>query len=137
MELAPEAESARAARRFVRAELTRLGREELIEAAELGVGELTANVALHARTSCRVSVATTGSGRVRIAVTDSSPWLPRAPRRGQLAGTGRGLRLVAVAGRWGIERASSGTGKTIWFEPRDQLDEGAFATGPSLSALAP
>lgn len=135
--LDPSAESARRARHFVRAELARLDRSELIEAAELGVGELAANVSLHARTSFTVSVAPTDVGGVRISVTDSSPVLPRTTPRGQLAGTGRGLRLVSVAGRWGIQQAPDGTGKTIWFEPRAHLDDSAYAAALDASDYTP
>jgi hypothetical protein len=136
MLLDPLAPSARAARRFVRSELVRLGRQELTEAAELGVSELTANATLHARTPFRVSVSVTGSGAVRIGVADSSRVLPDRRRHSELAGTGRGLRLLSVAGRWGVEPSTDGTGKTVWFEPHERLDEAAFSEGLDQSGLA-
>jgi hypothetical protein len=136
MLLDPAAPSVRVARRFVRSELVRLGRQELTEAAELGVSELSANATLHARTPYRVSVSVTGSGAVRIGVADSSPVLPDRRRHSELAGTGRGLRLLSVAGRWGVERSTDGTGKTVWFEPRVGLDETAFAEGLDPSGYA-
>ena len=128
--LEARADSVREARRYVRSQLASLGREERSEAAELGVSELAANATLHARTDFSVSVSVTSAGQVRIWVVDSSPVLPQPRRHSDLAGTGRGLRLVSAAGRWGVERTA--TGKRVWFEPRAELDETVFLEGLDL-----
>lgn len=118
------------ARRHVREILRRLGAEDLEESAELGVSELATNAMLHARTTFSVSVRTTGQGRVRVEVHDSSPVPLQLRRFGLSATTGRGLRLVAsVSSAWGIE-VSSGTGKTVWFEPA-ALDAEAGRDAPA------
>ena len=134
--LEPVATSAREARRYVRAELTRLGQQDLTEAAELGVSELTTNVALHARTAFTVTVSLTAAHAVRISVTDSSPLLPERRHNGRFAGTGRGLRLLDAAGRWGVDPLTDGRGKTVWFEPDAQPHEDAFGDLSALQGLA-
>jgi hypothetical protein len=129
--LAGSAEAAGAARRYVRQALTAAGRPELLAAAELGVSELVTNACLHARTALTVRIAGERSGPVRIRVSDGSPIVPVQRRRSRLAGTGRGLLLVAAAGRWGVEDEAAG-GKTVWFEPAEEIQELAAAGGPWL-----
>lgn len=120
----PVARAAAEARRYVRAALVQLGRQELIDTAELGVSELVTNATLHSRTPFEVRVIGGGDQPVRIEVTDGSPGVPMQKRHGELATTGRGLRLLDAAGRWGVEPLP--TGKTVWFEPAAALDESAF-----------
>lgn len=109
------------ARRHVRACLRDLGRDDLEDAAELGVSELVTNALLHARTAFTLQVRATDDGVVRIEVTDSAP-APLQPRRVTSTGTtGRGLQVVASSSsRWGVDELppGQGPGKTVWFEPR-------------------
>jgi anti-sigma regulatory factor (Ser/Thr protein kinase) len=121
----PVARAAAEARRYVRRVLVELGRPELAETAELGVSELVTNATLHSRTPFEVRLVVGDDGAVRIEVTDSSPGVPVQKRHGDLATTGRGLRLLDAAGRWGVEPTPQG--KTVWFEPAAALDESAFA----------
>jgi anti-sigma regulatory factor (Ser/Thr protein kinase) len=109
----PTADSVRAARRRAAAELRRLGREELCEAAVVIVSELATNAVLHARSPFTLILSPQATG-VRIAVRDGAP----APAVGEFdsaAATGRGLRLVkALAARTGMEPC--GDGKVFFAE---------------------
>ena len=111
----------------MREALTRLGRPELIDAAELGATELATNACLHAQTPFVVSVFETAAGTVRVAVTDGSPLPPVQRDHRVLATTGRGLRLLGATGRWGVEWNVPGRpGKTVWFEPSADPSDEAF-----------
>lgn len=127
--LDPVGEAAAAARAYVRGRLGQLRREELIDAAVLGVSELVANVCLHARTPFTVAVELV-AGWPRIVVTDRSPVLPGQRRHDALATTGRGLRLLSVFGRWGVEGVPDGDGKAVWFEPGNDPDPEPGVDGP-------
>jgi hypothetical protein len=129
----PVAEAAAAARRYVRAAVTEMGHPELVDNAELGVSELATNATLHGRTPFTITVRVGVHGPVRIQVTDGSPMVPQQKRHGELATTGRGLRLLDAAGVWGVE--PSGTGKTVWFEPSRDINEAAFGELWSVSDL--
>lgn len=114
LELAPEPQSAGAARRFVRDQLRawRVGADE--DDIALMVSELVTNVGLHARTEALVRVALRDRC-LRVEVSDHSPEpievRPHAPG----AETGRGLRIVeALAEDWGVQARDGG--KTVWFE---------------------
>lgn len=122
----PVAEAAAQARRYVRAAVLEMGYPELVDNAELGVSELATNATLHSRTPFTISVRGGVSGAVRIEVADGSPAVPQQKRHGDLAATGRGLRLLGAAGEWGVDPAPAG-GKTVWFEPSPEMDEAAFA----------
>jgi hypothetical protein len=110
------------ARRYVREALIVLRRDELDEAAQLGVSELVANVCQHARTPFDVTVAQTEAGQVRIGVRDGCSSVPVQRQQTAWAVSGRGLRLLTAAGIWGVTKAPAGTtGKTVWFEPADNI----------------
>src|SRR5437763_16836043 len=116
----PVAEAAAAARRYVRAALTEVGHPELVDNGELGVSELVTNATLYGRTPFTITVRDGAHGPVRIQVADGSPAVPQQKRHGDLATTGRGLRLLDAAGVWGVE--PSAQGKTVWFEPAAEMD---------------
>ena len=124
--LPPAADSPRVARRYVGDALTRLGYEDLVETGVLGVDELVTNACLHARTPLTVCVTMGPDGAPRIEVADASDVLPMQRPVSQTAATGRGLRLLSAAGRWGVDPSSTG-GKTVWFEPAVDMDAAAFA----------
>lgn len=121
LRLDPVGAAAAAARRYIAEVLHGLGRDDLVESAQLGVSELVTNSCLHAATPCVVRVSSTASG-VRIEVMDESPLVPERNRRRRTAATGRGLFLVEAAGRWGVDaRADGSPGKLVWFEPSPEL----------------
>ena len=125
LRLDPVADAATRARDYVRDVLHELGRDDLLECGLIGVSELVTNACLHARTPVTVSVVVASTdGRVRIEVSDSSPVLPTQRRHARWSTTGRGLRLLASAGDWGV--AGGSNGKTVWFEPAGELDEQAY-----------
>lgn len=112
----------RAARQLVTDTLESWGLDEIIDAAALCVGELTANAVLHGRTSFDLVVRRRGAG-VRIDVIDQRPdEVPAAvPLTGTAvditrdAATGRGLQIVAAtATRWGYTTSESD--KSVWVE---------------------
>ncbi|MGH3354672.1 MAG: ATP-binding protein [Nocardioidaceae bacterium] len=116
----PEPRSASAARRWVRYHLTRIGRPDLVPAAEAGVSELVTNGILHAQTSIGLQLCRT-RGRVIIEVYDASPLSHRPNISNSTPYTpdstiGRGLRIVrANAREWGVSTTMHG--KAIWFQP--------------------
>lgn len=122
LQLPPEAASAGEARHYVRDCLSALGRPDLIECAVLGVDELVANACTHAQTPLCVTLQVGTSDQVRIEVTDLSPTAPVRREASEDALGGRGLTLLDACGRWGLSLVnSSGSGKTIWFEPFSSL----------------
>jgi anti-sigma regulatory factor (Ser/Thr protein kinase) len=124
LQLPPEAASAGEARHYVRDCLGAMGRPDLVECAVLGVDELVANVCVHAGTPLVVEMAMApDDDRVRIEVTDLSPSPPVRREADEDALGGRGLTLLDACGRWGLSPStSSGSGKTIWFEPYSSLN---------------
>lgn len=113
LELRGGREDVRTGRRFLSDTLTRLGWEEEVDDANLLLSELLSNVALHARTSCKVIVTATPE-RLRVEVEDGSAAVPRVQHFAIDTTTGRGLRLVEqVAESWGVDRTARG--KRVWF----------------------
>ena len=111
-EAAPDAP--RAARAFVTDTLRRLGSEHLIADAALVVTELATNAVVHAGCDFTVTIAPSCDA-VRIEVRDGSALPPKLRPARPRAESGRGLALIAaVAGAWGVDRASDG--KIIWAE---------------------
>jgi hypothetical protein len=116
--LQPVGRASGQARAYIRDILTALGRDSLIESAQLGVTELVTNACLHARTPIVVALRVTTDGVVRIEVSDDSPLLPERRAYDAMATTGRGLGLLGLFGRWGIDPVQPARlGKTVWFEP--------------------
>ena len=118
--LAPAPESAKLARVWVGEVMGRLGRDDLVEAAELGVSELVTNALLHAKPPFTVRVRGTRK-HPRIEVRDHSRHPPEVniemtDEDRLLSTIGRGLGIVALySSTWGAEVAPDG--KTVWFEP--------------------
>ncbi|CAN5316724.1 hypothetical protein BH18ACT9_BH18ACT9_01310 [soil metagenome] len=118
-----EPRSVRRARAWVVEAFHGLGREDLIDAAELGVSELVTNAILHAAPPITVRVL--GSARhPRVEVQDGSVVPPSvnaamAEDEHLLRTLGRGLGLLALcSAAWGAD--VSPAGKVIWFEPADE-----------------
>lgn len=131
LELDPDPSAARTARAWVIELLSRLGREDLAESAELGVSELVTNALLHAEPPVRLRLRGTRE-HPRIEVLDCSSALPAtAGETGgedQLGNGGRGLDLVALFSRaWGS--VVDATGKLVWFEPTAAEPDGEPVVG--------
>ncbi|MEV7197708.1 ATP-binding protein [Streptomyces sp. NPDC093510] len=109
-------------RRFVRLQLTQWGLPEVIEAAQLCVSELVANVITHVgeQTPTTLSLAMSNTC-VRIEVGDSDARaLPTLLAPEADAESGRGMALLdAVADRWGV--VLRGDSKVTWCELSTQL----------------
>jgi hypothetical protein len=137
--LEPTPRAATDARRWVADVCRQLGREDLVECAELGVTELVTNAVLHARPPLNVRVRGT-TAHPRIDVIDGSTDLPVPPAEDDdvLTTFGRGLTMVAMSSTaWGASVEPDG--KIVWFEPSPSLGEaqpdGVFdASRPSPSA---
>jgi hypothetical protein len=114
------------ARSWVSKVLEEIGREDLVDAAQLGVSELVTNALIHSQPPLSVRVRGTVD-HPRIEVVDSSPVPPqRAPVAPEIEDVddfnlttfGRGLDLVAMMSRrWGSDLAHDGRSKSVWFEP--------------------
>lgn len=120
------------ARRWIAKACRAIGREDLLEAAEMGTAELVANALIHARPPIRVRLRGTRE-HPRVEVFDGSHQPPAPnPRMTDdeelLSTVGRGLGLVAMcATAWGAEIQR--TGKVVWFEPAAQIAERPTAQG--------
>ena len=147
--------SVKLARSWVSKVLEEIGREDLVDAAQLGVSELVTNALIHSHPPLSVRVRGTVD-HPRIEVVDSSPVPPQraavAPEPDEVddfnvTTFGRGLDLVAMmSSRWGSDLAHDGRSKSVWFEPTGQARfeahlEGeifdfdpSLAEGPELSA---
>ena len=111
--LPPRPSSVGEARRLVHGALTRAGRADLIETAELLVSEVVTNALVHAGTPIDVSVTVQADG-LRVEVGDGSPHLPSPRGYAPTAGTGRGLLLLErMVDDWGV--TPNARGKTVWF----------------------
>lgn len=118
--LAPEPQSVRRARLWVVGELNDLGRQDLVDAAELGVSELVTNAILHADPPITVRLGGTVQ-HPRVEVHDNSRRPPAvnsdmAEDDKLMRTVGRGLGIVALySTSWGADVSSAG--KVVWFEP--------------------
>ncbi len=118
--------SVKLARSWVSKILEEIGREDLVDAAQLGVSELVTNALIHSQPPLSVRVRGTVD-HPRIEVVDSSPVPPQrtpvAPEPEEVdelnvTTFGRGLDLVAMmSSRWGSDLAHDGRSKSVWFEP--------------------
>jgi len=122
------------ARRWVAHICRELGRDDLVETAELGTSELVTNALLHGLAPISVSVRGTAS-HPRIEVRDGSCEPPAPPRPtadldDELATFGRGLSLVAMSSvAWGASIEEEG--KVVWFEPAPVIGD----TDPSEAVI--
>jgi anti-sigma regulatory factor (Ser/Thr protein kinase) len=120
LELEPDPESVKEARAWVRWVLDRLRRDDIVDAAELGVSELVTNAILHGTPPITVRVRGTRQ-HPRVEVRDASKRPPEVNvgmgEEDQLLSTfGRGLAIVALYSQaWGAELVPEG--KLVWFEP--------------------
>lgn len=120
MELSLEAErfAARTGRRWVMDTVRRSGALDgpAAELLELLAGELLANAVIHGPAAGAIVVSTSrDASRVRVAVRDQSPELPRLTEASPTALGGRGVALVdALSSEWGVDQ-HDGEGKTVWF----------------------
>jgi len=118
--LEPDPKSVRQAREWVGDVLGKLGRDDLVDAAELGVSELVTNAILHATPPITVQVRGTRK-HPRVEVRDHSSQPPEVnfemtDEEHLLSTIGRGLGIVALySSTWGSEIVADG--KTVWFEP--------------------
>ena len=115
--------SVKKARDWVCDVLNGLHREDLVDAAELGVSELVTNAILHGEAPITVRVRGTRN-HPRVEVGDRSSH-PPAVNVGMtydenlLSTIGRGLGIVALySSAWGAEVVPDG--KTVWFEPSSE-----------------
>ena len=122
------------ARHLVRDVVSDSGSPELSGDAELLTSEVVTNALVHAGAPIRITARVVGSG-VRVEVADGSPHSPIVREYGELAGTGRGLRLLDLLARWGVEETASG--KAVWFELGQTRGTGAPTTGPDHSYAGP
>lgn len=118
----------RSAREWVVESFREIGREDLVECAELGVSELVTNALLHGSGQITVRVRGTKE-HPRVEVRDEStepPVLPTAtddePEDDLLLTFGRGLSIVARSSdAWGAEIEDDG--KVVWFAPAAEFSE--------------
>ncbi len=92
-----------------------------IDAAELALSEMIANVMIHTDSTASVLADVTGPpGRrvLRMTVADADGNLPHRRHPGEMASSGRGVLLLQqLADGWGVE--PRGDGKAIWVEFRE------------------
>lgn len=130
--LEPDPESVRKARQWVREVLSRLHREDIVSAAEVGASELVTNAILHGSPPISIRVRGTRD-HPRVEIRDSSNRPPvvnveMTDEENLLATFGRGLGLVAMhAKAWGADLTPDG--KVVWFEPADEPREDVDLTG--------
>ncbi len=122
--LEPDPRAVKQAREWVSEVFARLGRDDLVEPAELGVSELVTNAILHADPPITLRVRGTRR-HPRVEVHDHSHNPPEVniemtDEENLLSTIGRGLGIVALySSTWGAELAPDG--KTVWFEPTAEL----------------
>jgi anti-sigma regulatory factor (Ser/Thr protein kinase) len=112
-DLPPDRESPRRSRALVRTACREWGVPDIADDAVLVASELVTNVVEHARTTSRLTLTLDEHG-FTVAVRDDCPGTLRRLRVvDPLARDGRGLLVVANAGRsWGV--TDHGYGKTVW-----------------------
>ena len=118
-----------------------MGREDLVECAELGVSELVTNALLHGAAPIQVRVRGTHE-HPRVEVRDGSsspPVLPSTTRPVDeddlLLTFGRGLSIVARSSdAWGAELEDDG--KIVWFTPATHFAEGDGREGVISGVVA-
>ena len=130
LELPAHPASVATARHLVREVVLASATPELSGDAELLTSEVVTNALVHAGAPIQITASVVGSG-VRVEVADGSPHSPIVRQYGELAGTGRGLRMLDLLARWGVE--ATPTGKAVWFELGETRGRGAATTAPDHS----
>lgn len=127
LSLGPGPRGVQDARRWVVETCRDIGRDDLVECAELGVSELVTNALLHGAPPIQVRVRGTVQ-HPRVEVRDASPERPVLPSAVSpdeddiLLTFGRGLSIVARSSdAWGAEMEDDG--KTVWFAPAASFAE--------------
>lgn len=139
LSLGPGPRGVQDARRWVVETCRDIGRDDLIECAELGVSELVTNALLHATGPISVRVRGTRE-HPRVEVRDGSPEAPVLPTEqldedDLLLTFGRGLGIVArCSDAWGVDLDEDG--KTVWFAPATRPG-GEPTTGTVTGAPVP
>ena len=114
LRLPPTTDSVPVARRHAREQLRHSGAD--VDTVVLLVSEVVTNAVLHGRSDVLLVVEDRGDSAY-VSVSDTSPMPPRVHNFAVESATGRGLRLVdQLAQRWGVDAATSGQGKAVWFE---------------------
>ena len=132
LELAAHPASVSQARRMVRAVVMDSARPELSDDAELLTSEVVTNALVHAGGLIRIAAKALRAG-VRVEVVDGSPHSPIVRHYGELAGTGRGVQLLDLLARWGVEHRPGG--KAVWFELGETRGRDATALAPDHVAV--
>jgi hypothetical protein len=123
LSLGPGPRGVQDARRWVVDTCHDIGRDDLVECAELGTSELVTNALLHGSPPLSVRVRGTRE-HPRVEVRDGSLELPHLPSEEPaeddlLLTFGRGLSIVArCSTAWGVEVEEDG--KFVWFNPADR-----------------
>lgn len=127
IELPAHPSSVSRARQLVRELVAQSASPELSADAELLTSEVVTNALVHAGGPIVLSARHVRAG-VRVEVSDGSPHSPIVREYGELAGTGRGLRLLDLLARWGVDETP--TGKTVWFELGETRGRGSTPVAP-------
>ncbi|HEY3942505.1 MAG TPA: ATP-binding protein [Acidimicrobiales bacterium] len=115
VDLAPEADSVRAARNFVARMLEVWHCDDPDEVVDLLTSEIVTNAVRHAVGAIRVEAALVDRQTLRVSAADDHPDVPVLRQPGPLVEDGRGIMLVgSLARRWGVE-VEAGY-KVVWFE---------------------
>ena len=117
VDLPADPASVGAARRFVRRALEDWGLDGLTDTVVLLTSELATNAILHARTAFAV-VVSRSAAQVRVDVLDGSTVSLRNRQPSAMAGTGRGVNMVAaLADNWGAtpDTQLDGFAKGVYF----------------------
>jgi anti-sigma regulatory factor (Ser/Thr protein kinase) len=89
--------------------------KEIADRVALMVSELATNAIRHGGSDFEVLVELT-SDELYVEIADTGGGLPTLRRARPLDASGRGLHIVeSLADKWGVRRATSGLGKTVWF----------------------
>jgi anti-sigma regulatory factor (Ser/Thr protein kinase) len=127
LQLPASVTSAREARAFTRATLTRWDHADLADDAALVVTELVTNAVTHAGSSCELRLVI-GPHSLRIEVADGGSGTPDPLPPSATRNHGRGLHMIdAVASAWGVQPEAGG-GKLVWAELRRAVDPAALAS---------
>ncbi len=123
--LTPGPRGVQDARRWVVQTCRDIGRDDLVDCAELGVSELVTNAVIHTSTGPAVTVRLDEECILVLVSDHGGRGVVRPPEEAEPEDiSGRGLALVdALSTSWSAERNADGT--TVWFElARDRGEDG-------------